>query len=389
MISLEAALTLMRENGLDLATKLVSTSSALLCILAEDLYASMDLPPFDNSAVDGFALDCHSLSDTRILKTSSFIRAVGQNPQELLARSAIKITTGAPIPLGANAVAMKEDIELIYDGAHFLRPVHMGDHIRYRGEDIKAGEKIASVGAKVTPQLIGALYGFGIGKIRIFCPPKIRIISTGDELAEIGRSLQFGEGYYLVGPMLEAQCRLLGIDDVSSVLVGDDVDAIHNAIIEASCADIVLLTGGISKGDYDLVRPALARAGVFELFYQGLWRPGKPLYCGRNQRVRFFGLPGNPVAVFVCFFVFVRQLILWGMKVKDSCHSGVLMADFQKKAGITVFARAFVNENNELAMLDGQGSHQIYHLSKANALCVLPSEQSIVKAKTVLQYYPI
>lgn len=389
MISFEAALALIESCNLELVTQSLKTIDSLGLVLAQDLVAPINLPPFDNSAVDGFAVNSANLADA--LPFGDSIRAVGQKRRVLPKETTIKIMTGAPMPLLADAVVMKEDATIIDNRVYFHKPVVPKDNVRFMGEDVKKGQVVATAGSMITPQMIGLFYGLGIENIPVFKPPSISILCTGDELTKAGQPLEFGQVYYLVGPMLKAQCQTLGIASVSHQVVSDDQGAIIGAINSASEANIILVCGGMSKGEYDLVRLALSHCQVKEIFYQGAWRPGKPLYFGYKDKTFFFGLPGNPVAAYVCFHIFVKALILKAMRASflNKPKDAILTADFHKKNGFTIFARGCVNENNQLEVLSGQGSHQIYHLSQANALGLMPAPAAIVKRGELVKYWAI
>ncbi|HXW53185.1 MAG TPA: molybdopterin molybdotransferase MoeA [Myxococcota bacterium] len=391
MISYEAALELIRSEHLGLSARAISCTSALNRVLATDIVAPIDLPPFDNSAVDGFAVKAATAQVGKCLPVMGSLRAATQTRTVLPEGFSAKIMTGAPIPMGADAVVMKEHVAEAADGITVNIAVAPNDNIRFHGEDIKKGHLVCPAGSLVSPHLMGALCGLGIDRVLVYEPPKIRIVSTGDELVCAPTSLSFGQVYYLVGPMLAAQCQQLGIKDVEFCLVKDDQRAVGAAIEMASDADIVLVTGGMSKGDYDFAYLALKQSEVGEIFYQGAWRPGKPLFFGERQGSYFFGLPGNPVAAFICFHVFVRPLIFQAMNAMSQCATlqAKLGEDFTKKPGITVFAGAILNEENQLVVQKNQGSHQIFNLSLAKALAVLPDGKGLVKASELIHYFPL
>lgn len=390
MISFEEAQQLIERESLELNPISMPTQDAVGLILAQQIKAPINLPPFDNSAVDGFAVNTRSLLVKKYLPVATALRACPQEEYLLASETTAKIMTGAPVPHGADAVVMKEHVRLLGDVAYFSQPANLHDNIRFRGEDINCGDVVFEVGDCITPQVLAVLLGLGIARVIVFKPPSVAIIATGDELVQASEPLKLGQVYYLVGPMLKAQCAALGVTDIRESLVADNEKEIDQALEQALDADVVLLSGGMSKGDHDFVRPCLARACVREVFYQGAWRPGKPLYFGQRNKTRVFGLPGNPVAAFVCFHLFVRTLIARAMKGQAlKPQTAILQNSFEKKAGFTFFLRAMVGENNDLTILPGQGSHQIFSLSRANALCVAPASKAIVKAGEVVQYYPI
>lgn len=384
MIDFEDAQNLLSEHALKLAVEQKSTYEALGMTLASDIFAPLDLPPFDCSSVDGFAL---KISDRKNYHLRGSIRAVSQDPFQITTE-AVRIMTGAPVPQGADAVIMKEEVELLKDEIVFRRTPEKNENIRFKGEDIKIGTLALKKGDVIKPKTLGLMLALGLDKIDVFTPPKIRIIATGDELVDPPKILKHGEVYHLMGPMLKAQTLGFGLLDVQYERVGDDEQAILNALKKAlDKADIILLSGGISKGEFDLVKPALNRLDVKEVFHGGSWRPGKPLYFGLKNSTRIFGLPGNPVSAFSCTRIFVKTLIDASFNHINEAKQAILLNDFKKKPGVTQFLQARVQDG--LFVMDKQGSHHIFALSKANALCLAPKECAIVKAGELVKYYPI
>lgn len=391
MLSFDEALSLLAAHPFSLKEHQIAVNDALGFYLSEDLHAPIDLPSFDNSAVDGFAVRSKDLCDTMTLPLGQTIRAGRQEPLVLPSGFAAKIMTGAPLPLGTDAVIMKEDSLVEGDFVRFLKAPHMLQHIRFRGEDIAKNTAFLAKGSLITPQHIGLLLGLGHATCKVFAKARVRIIATGDELVVAGKSLHHGEVYFLVGPMLRAQCHALGLEDVTLLQVLDDQDQIEKAIKDSLDAELVLISGGMSKGDRDLVWPSLARVGIEQIFYQGRWRPGKPLYFGLKNNTRIFGLPGNPVAAFMCFRIFVQELLshTLGSPALRAYRTAILGHDVEKKSEFSIFARARVNAQNELILLDQQGSHHLGALVAANALCHLPAGYAIVKANEAVKYYAI
>ena len=391
MISFIEALDHIKANTSALDVIHIKTSKALGSYLACDIYAPLDLPPFDNSAVDGFAVCVEHIRPNQSNSVENTIRALGQDIYGLKAQSCAKIMTGAPVPMNADAVIMKEDAHYEDSRVSFTRMPVVGAHIRKRGEDVKKGQLVASRGKRLNPQLIGALLGLGLDEVSVFKKPRVIIICTGDELVEAPQELKHGEVYFLVGAMLKSLAQALGLEDVQVMRVGDSEDLITHNLRQACDADLVLITGGMSKGEYDFVRPALANIGVSEIFYQGYWRPGKPLYFGRLNNTCFFGLPGNPVACFVGFRVFVQAWLGALFKTDDfgELRSAELINEFTKHRDFAFFARAQVNRSSKLKIIAGQGSHEIFSLSQSNALCYLPAGVSRFSAGSLVEYWEI
>lgn len=391
MIDYKTALSLIKNNHLTLPEIELLSVEALGFYLATDIYAPIDLPNFKNSAVDGFAVRAKEISVNKNLKLTQTIRAEVQKPYVLPEGSCAAIMTGAPIPDGADSVIMKEYAEIKNGEVLFHVKAKINEHIRFAGEDIKKGSLVAKKGTKVSPELLGLLLSLGISRVKIIKKPRVKIIATGDELVMAPEPLGFGQVYFSVGPMLKAQCQQLGLVDIEIDRVPDEKEALIQAFRNALDSDLILFSGGMSKGDRDLVIPVLTHEEVVPIFYQGCWRPGKPLYFGKKGAARIFGLPGNPVAAFVCFRVFVEALLdasFFAHQARDF-RVAKLSHDFQKNKETTVFARAFVNRQHELSLLDAQGSHQIGALSTANALCLLKAQQDVFKAGEEIEYFAI
>lgn len=386
MISFNEAMDLIALHPLSLTVQEIEVASALGYSLATDIFAPMNLPPFDNSAVDGFAVRYIDLKETR-LPIAHTVWAEKQAHMCLQAGSCAAIMTGAPLPLGSDTVVMKEHARVL-NGAMISTESHVfGQHIRKAGSDIKQHSLVAKKGTRLTPALIGVLLGLGMARVKVFMPPKIAIISTGDELVDPPKPLQYGQVYSFIGAMLKALCQGLGINEVQVERVGDNQDAIEKAIRRALSADLVLITGGMSQGEHDFVRPALARIGVEQVFWQGAWRPGKPLYFGLKDGTHIIGLPGNPVASFVGFRIFVQNLLAHSSGADCGIKWGQLSHGYQKKIGWTLFLRATVDEKNSLTLLPHQESHQIFSLAQSNALVLIEAQTTIVKAGKSVQYY--
>lgn len=390
MISFHEAQNLIEAHALMPQQKHVPCIDALGLVLAQDVCAPVDLPPFTNSAVDGFVLNTEYLQKSKILPVAQEIRAQGQVPTHLMPHYAMRIMTGAPIPIGADAVVMKEDVVLHDDTIVVNAQVNKNNYLRMQGEDITKGSIAAQKGQIVTPALIGLFHALGLSRIFVFNPPSVGIVCTGDELVEAGHTLKLGEVYHLMGPMLKALCLDLHLTDISITTVKDEKKSIIKALEQALVHDVVLITGGMSKGEYDLVRPALCDLSIKEIFYQGAFRPGKPLYFGCLNKTRVFGLPGNPVAAFVMFLVFVRPLIQRVMGQKSlELKQGLLTHDYEKKTDFTLFARAKMDSKNYITLMPGQGSHQLFTLSKADALAVLPEGKELIKRGEPVSIFPL
>ena len=279
--------------------------------LAEELLAREDSPPFANSAMDGWAVHSLDLAGARpdapvVLPARGESRAGGEPPSPLAPRTAMRIFTGAPLPPGADAVVMQEDVEVRGEELRFVEPAPPGRHVRGRGEDLRAGARLLREGSLLGPGELGLLASQGHVQATVWRRPVVAILTTGDELRDPGEPARPGTIVNSNAPALAAAVEEAG--GVARVLPNapDRREAIARAVEEGLAADVLVTVGGVSVGEYDLVREALEAAGV-EL---GLWRvamkPGKPLTFGRRGDVPVLGLPGNPVSALVGFEVFVR-----------------------------------------------------------------------------------
>lgn len=381
MIDYWAALELIGNNALNLSLENIKVSDALNRVLGSDLYAPIDLPSFDNSAVDGFALG--SLKSLRMPLVGE-VFAKSQKRSQIAKNQSLKIMTGAPVPFGTKAVIMKEEVEVFGEEILLKRLPGLHENIRFMGSDIKKHDLLLKAGALINPQRLGLMLGAGFDEIPVFVQPKVKIIATGDELVEPPKPLEHGQVYHM-GPMIKALLSPY-TKDVVCEIVPDQKDLIKKAVEKNLKADMILLTGGISLGERDLVKPALEALGVDEIFHKGEWRPGKPLYFGKKGPTLIFGLPGNPVSAFTCFHIFVSHLLKASFKQQHLPNTAILLNDF-KKPGMTFFAHGQVLSDG--LSIGEQGSHRIFALSRANALCLLPKSCTIVKAGESVKYYPI
>lgn len=274
-----------------------------------DLFATLPLPPCDNSAMDGYALH---LTDCG--KSPHSVRILGEQPagrdRQLSASpgQCVRIFTGAPLPAGTGAVIMQEDTELAPDKTEItiLTAAEPGEFIRAQGSDLCAGQKILAAGERITPQRLALLAGQGLPTVSCGCPPSVRILTTGDELVPPGQPLlSGGQIYNSNGPMLRALAAQAGAV-ASASHSPDDLSTLTNCVREAlPDHDILVLAGGVSVGDHDLVKPALAALGIEPEFWRVRIKPGKPFLFTRQGGKLIFGLPGNPASAFVTAILFL------------------------------------------------------------------------------------
>lgn len=283
-------------------------------VCAAAVHARRALPVFDNAAMDGYAVRAHDLraagENTPVtLSVGQKLPASAGQPLPLAPKSAARIFTGAPLPPGADAVVMQEDVESAGDQATFRAPAPAASHVRRAGEDIAVGELILRGSQDVRPGDIGMLAAQGVHWLDVHRRPRVAIVPTGSELVEIDQAPGIGEVSNSNAHVLAAQVRAAGGLPLGRPPVADDPETLTAELLAAAQgADLVVSTGGVSVGDYDLVRQVLGEQGQVD-FWKVAVKPGKPLAWGRLQGVPFVGLPGNPASTFVCFELFVRPAL--------------------------------------------------------------------------------
>ena len=318
-------------------------------VLAQAAIAAEDTPRFDCAAMDGFALACSETAGAEEQSPSQF-DLVSDIPassglREVPLGAAAPISTGAPLPAGADAVIAKERCRLAGGKLLISEPVSRWRNVRRQGEDMAAGEFVASAGRPLSPTLIGALLAYGVTHVRARSLPKVQILPTGSEFAATASS-EAAARVDCNGPMIGAMCRSLGLDVDLAGPIPDDSEALQRALraLELSPrSDIVLSTGGVSVGPHDLVRAALEKVGARIVFHGIAMRPGKPILFAMLPNGRpFFGLPGNPVAALVGFRFFVLAAIRRMLALEREC--GTLIDPPQpSREGVTLFLRASAN----------------------------------------------
>lgn len=373
MISISNAISIVKANGKPLlkkTTKKVEKAGGYL--LFEDIYSPINMPPFRQSAMDGYALNLH---DDLIYNLIGEVKA-GDSHQPILKKGeAVRIFTGAPVPDSANAVMMQEKVKQDKDTITIDHQIALEQNIRPLGEQVKTGDIALKKGTKLTPAAIGYLISLGITEVSVFKKPNIAIVTTGNELIEDGQDLSYGKIYESNSKMLLSALYSLKFYDVTLYKVEDDYNktvATLNTAINDN--DLVLITGGISVGDYDFVGKALNELQVEELFYKVKQKPGKPLFYGKKNATQIFALPGNPAAALSCFYVYV-YIALQKLMNRDALElprtEARSISSFQKKGDRPQFLKAIYN-NGEIKILEGQNSSMLQTFALSNALVYAP-----------------
>ena len=400
MISVDQALKKVLEHVDILEAEERPILDCLGQVLAEDVFSAINIPPLDNSAMDGYAVRA---ADTRGAshKSPRILRVIDTVAAGAVARSrvepgtAIRIMTGAPIPEGADGVVRFEDTdESERQGTSaetgVLIEVALGAEIRRVGEDIAAGSLVLKQGTALRASEIGVLASLGCGKVKVIRRPVVAILSTGDEIVDIARPLSGGKIYNSNSYSLAALVRHYGAVPKMLGIALDNEDSLMGKLRRGMEADMVITSGGVSMGDYDVVREVLAKEGEI-VFWRVREKPGKPLVFGmikgqgKVKDIPFFGLAGNPVSAMVNFELFARPAILKmrGRKNLTKPTVRAVVEDaIENTDGRRVFTRVFVEKRGDgyFARLTGpQGSGILTSMALANGLAIVPEDKPGVK----------
>ena len=385
-----------RERLLDffspLSVEIVPLDHSAGRTLAEDIHSSLDLPPFSNSSMDGFAVRSGDVSEASAdvpvtLPVSADIPAGTTSVMRLQAGSAARIMTGAPLPEGADAVVPVEETDFDYREVGQVAPkivkiyraARPGEYLRPVGQDVKRGELVMEKGANLRPQDLGFLSMLGVAKLPLYRRPRVAIFSTGDELVPVDVPLAPGKIHDANAYTLMAAVQETGAIPINLGIVPDRVEEVETSLDRAvdHGVDLILSSAGVSVGAFDFVRSVVEARGKLD-FWRVNMRPGKPLTFGHYRDIPFIGLPGNPVSSYVGFEVFVRPAILkmFGRVAVTRRLERVSLMQAIESDGRESYLRAIVKrrDNSLVAWLTGhQGSGNLRSLVQANALLVIPS----------------
>jgi molybdopterin molybdotransferase len=372
VITEEGALAHVLESVKAIPSRRVPLVQALGQFAAGDIVARLALPLFDNSAMDGYAVVAGSC------RKGQSQRVIGEQPAgvdrklRVAAGEAVRVFTGAPMPAGADAVIMQEDIRR--EGAEILinAEVEPGEFIRRRGSDLSEGQKILAAGERIHPQTLALLASQGLAEIDVGGEVRAAIITTGDELVFPGRPLDAGQIYESNSTLLQALFAKCGVSTASAVHCPDDAPSIESALRTGLQHDVLVIVGGISVGARDLVKPALTSVGAQTDLWRVSVKPGKPFLFGRAGECAIFGLPGNPVSAFVTFLLFVRPALLRMMGANDAelslpKYGAQLTVELQNESDRPHYVRGRLVQG-KFTPVGRQESHALYGLSRANAV---------------------
>jgi molybdopterin molybdotransferase len=385
MISEEEARCKILESIEPLPERTVSVSGALNCFGGRDLVAELPLPNFDNSAMDGYAV---SASDHR---SGARLHVIGEQPAGLDRQlrispgEAVRIFTGAPIPVGADAVVMQEDVSREGDAVILNVTVDPGDFVRPRGCDLAEGQRILAKGAQIRAATIALLASQGIADVKVGGEVEAAIVSTGDELVKPGEKIKPGQIYETNSLLLRALLQRCGAVLKLAEHCRDDCQSLIEAIKRGIKNHVLIVTGGVSVGEHDLVQATLRSLGAKIDIWRVAIKPGKPFLFGRVGTCAVFGLPGNPVSAFVTFLQFVRPAILKMMGSTDLDLPQVpanLTVDLTNDSDRAHYIRGKL-EHGRFTPLGRQESHALFGLSQSNALLRVAVRDSLKAGEIV------
>jgi len=390
MISVSEAIEILKANSKTLGIEKRPLIDALGHVLSSDVLAKVNVPSFDNSAMDGYAI-CFENGINEYQVTHQ-IQAGDTNSYHLKANEAARIYTGAPIPKNANAV-IQQELVLVSDSVISFDPemIKTGMNIRTMGSQCFENQIIASHGVRINPAIIGLLASAGIFEVEVFKKPVVSLIITGNELQKPNSKLEFGQIYNSNEFALIGLLKSLGIAQIKTYQVIDELTEVEETIQNAlGDSDFLILTGGVSVGDYDFVKLALEKNRVNTLLYKVKQKPGKPLFVGKKQDKWVFALPGNPAAVITCFNQYVKPC-LFAISGRKNTFEPIavlpLKNSFKKLAGLTFFVKGIFDYQG-VEILQGQESFNLLSFNVANCIVKIDENTESLEIGSLVEVYP-
>ncbi len=391
MINAAEALQIILDHTSLLSTEKVPLLAALGRSIGQGIIVKEDIPPFDNSSMDGYAVAASDLQSATgehlcILEIVGESSAGNVFSEGIKSGQTVRVMTGGMIPDGADAVVpIEHATELDEEHVQFTDAIRSGQHVRKRGEDIAKGDIVLHSGQLLTPGAIGMLASLGHERVRVYKRPDVNIVATGDELVDVEETPGDGQIRNSSSYALAASVVQAGGDPHIRGIVPDKRKRLRKEIKEALDAEVVLITGGVSVGKYDFVKDILAELGVEINFWKVNIKPGMPLVFGTYEKTLVFGLPGNPVSSGVTFLQFVRPALLkmcGREEVSPMRHSAVMDQEFKKSDGKRHYLRGIADRRDgilHVVTTGTQSSGVMSSLSKANCLIIIPEDVSLLR----------
>ena len=373
-------------------TESVTLHQSLGRVIAQDIQSPANVPNYDNSAMDGYAFNSQDLNTTplKIIGTAFAGKAFNT---AVASGECVRIMTGAAMPQGTDTVAMQEKVLRDGDNIQFTEAPKPRANVRYAGEDLQQGQNVLSAGHLMQPADLGLLASLGIAEIRVYRKLKVAFFSTGDELVAIGNPLATGQVYDSNRYTLYGMLSRLGVEIIDLGAIADDPLQLENTLLNAAAqADVIITSGGVSVGEADYMKELLSKHGQV-MFWKIAMKPGRPLAYGKVGNAHYFGLPGNPVAVMVTFYQFVREalLTLMGQPATNALPMFEVecMAPIRKLTGRTEFQRGILYTDAagiwKVKPTGAQGSAILSSMSLANCFIVLDENVGNLDAGTMVQ----
>ena len=389
LISIDDALALIQSTPSALTVEQLPLTECLNRYLAQDVYSGVDLPTFSQSAVDGYAIcsSSENLQDS-VFEVIGEIKAGSELDHQLLQGQAIRIFTGGKIPTGTTHVARQEIVKIESNNKiRLVEHIQQQADIRFAGEEIQLGQKIAECGQKINIGALAALSMIGVRSIAVYRLPKVAVLVTGDEVAETPEDLKAGKVFDANGPLLKAWFEDYGIE-INILHIADESQRVTQCFNQLKQQyDVIITTGGVSVGDYDFVRPCSFEAGFEQIFWKVKQKPGKPLFFAQyiedEHRCFLLGLPGNPAAVYVCMQIYGKVLLdaLQNQNQDQSINwfSGTLTHELKSDARERFLRMQAYYEHGQLKLksLAKQQSHMLSNLMQANCLVRVPANTKL------------
>lgn len=388
MVSVEQALKIIDNKVEEKRTSEVcSVHQALGKVLSCAVHSPINMPPFRQSAMDGYAV---CLQDTNTYTMVGEVKAGDAHQPDLVPGQAVRIFTGAMVPDSANAVVMQEKATRKDDTVVFDGEIVENVNIRAEAEQIKQGEIAIEKGELLKPATLSFLQGLGITEVEVVKELSVGIVITGDELVDAGTTLEKGKIYESNGLMLQSALKEAGIEQAEIIRIKDDYEQTVSVLRKTvDTYDLVLISGGISVGEYDFSGKALEEIGVEQLFYKVRQKPGKPLFFGQKEETFVFSLPGNPAAALTCFYIYVLRAIhlLNGQNNNGLTQTKLpLEKAYKKKGDRAQFLKAGIT-NEGVELLNHQSSAMLRSFAHSNALVFIPETTSEIVAGEAVDVY--
>lgn len=393
MMQYEEALENILKNAYPLSAEKVMIEESVGRILKEDIYSKIKMPPFDKAAMDGYAINVQDVKNVPIkLRNIGIIQAGDIFEEKLTKGDCVKIMTGAPLPPGTDSVVMIEDTRQFDDFVEILKVIKKGENVCFQGEDIGEGQKVIDQGTKISSSHVAVLATVGRRFVRMSGKPRVSILNTGGEIVQPGVKLSKNKIYNSNGPMLQALLKSDGVESCFLGIVKDNIEELKRVIKDGFKANILLISGGVSMGEYDLIPEVLVNMEVKKIFHKVNIKPGKPLFFGIKNKTLIFGIPGNPISNFLAYLIFIRPALykmLGHSNFQPEFKTGLIDREFNTKTERKHFVLVKITKNKNhcyLTPIFSHGSADILALSKADGFMVVDGNISTIKKNSKIQF---